>query len=48
MRWHETALAKVCLVGAVVFGSLTAQAEDLKKYDSKRYQHVIQKLGIRK
>jgi len=38
MTRQETALAKVCLVGAVAalfgWGSLTAQAQELKKYDS--------------
>src|SRR5271163_964638 len=38
MRRQETALAKVCLVGAVAAllgcGALTAQAQELKHYDS--------------
>ena len=38
MTRQETALAKVCLVGAVAalfgWGSLTVQAQELKKYDS--------------
>ena len=38
MRRQETALAKVCLVGAVAAlfgcGSLAAQAQELKKYNS--------------
>src|SRR5260370_11175146 len=38
MRRQETALAKLCLVGAIAavfgWGSLTAQAQELKKYDS--------------
>jgi len=38
MRRQETALAKVCLVGAVAaflgWGSLAVQAQDLKKYES--------------
>ena len=38
MRRQEAALAKVCLVGAIAAafgcGSLTVQAQELKKYDS--------------
>jgi hypothetical protein len=38
MRRQETVLAKVCLVGAIAAffgcGSLSVQAQDLKKYES--------------